>query len=742
MKVLDFGIAKLAPAVDTVDTVTTGSPTLTVAGTREGFIVGTAAYMSPEQARGHAVDKRTDIWAFGCVLYEMLTGRAAFARESPTETLAAVLQCEPELDLIPRETPLNARHVLQRCLEKDQKRRLRDIGDARVELEVGATSATWSTSTGVTRRRRAEFLGWALSAILLVALAVAVMTPRDSQNMTSGRPVTRTALVMPVGQSLASEPRAYPLAVSPDGTRVAFVAETEGQRQLHVRALSDLESKAIPRTLRASHPFFSPDGKWVGFFADGLLQKVPGTGGAPLSISQVSAASMGASWGPDDTIVFALVNSGLFKVSAAGGSPQPLAPSPAAWPEILPDRKTVLFTTGVAIATIPLAGGERHIVGRTTASQVGGPAVLGTGGLGQARYAASGHLVYGQNAFTVRAVPFDLESLAITGSPVSVVDSVERGANGGAFYFAMSQTGLLVYALTGTRHQLVWVDRHGAEMPISTDRRGFRIPVLSPDGTRIAVSVADETTRRADIWVYDVERATKHRLTTERNNLTPTWTPDGTRVTFSSGGVTVEEVAANGSGVPEVLLGTQTPSRRPESWSPDGRHLLFHLDAPTSFDLWVLSRDTGNVQPLLARPFNDWKAEFSPDGRWVAWVSDESGAEEVYVAAYPGLLDKIAISTNGGTSPKWSRNGRELFYRQGDALMAVAIDTTQAFRAAKPTRLFSGHYSGTGRDDEFDVAPDGRRFVMVKSDEAATLQQLTVVQNWLEELKRLASPRQ
>ena len=748
VKVLDFGLAKAFEG-DLGNDDPSNSPTLSMAATMHGVILGTAAYMSPEQARGKAVDKRTDIWAFGCVSYELLTGKQAFRGETLTDTLAAVVEREPNWQALPSSTPAKLRDLLRRCLQKDPRRRLRDMGDARFDLDEAFVDGPMlpPSTSAVIRHKYREYLGWAAAALLLLVVGMATPFLRRVAETPVALPIVRTAIELPDNQKLATGDSAYPLAVSSDGSMLAYVSEQEGRTQLYVRELSALEPKVIPGTAGAMHPFFSPDGQWVDFFASGALQKADVAGGAPLRICNVPGVSVGAAWGPDNTIVLALRGSGLFKVNATGGTLQPLADTnPAAWPEILPDGKTVLFTTGFnAIATIPLSGGAKRIVARTTDSPLKGPVVLGTGsGTGgsieQAQFVSSGYLIYGQSPGIVRALPFDLASLEPRGSPVSLVDSVERARNGGGVYFAVSPTGLLEYASTGDRHQLVWVDRSGIVTPISSDREAFRIPRLSPDGTRIAVAINDET-RRSDIWVYDGERGTKNRLTTEQHNLNPVWTPDGTHIAFSSAGGLVE-LPAGGSGTKEILLSPERirsqlavgTTAYPTSWSPDGQNLMFQAD---ELNLWVLPRGVNSVpRPLLVRSSNDFEGQFSPDGRWVAYVSDESGRSEVYVGRYPEFAERVAISTDGGLYPRWSRDGRELFYRQGDALMAVTIDTKQGFRAEKPRRLFAGQFTGAGRDSSFDVAIDGKRFVMVKSDEASTLRQLTVVQNWFEELKQ------
>ncbi len=512
-----------------------------------------------------------------------------------------------------------------------------------------------------------------------------------------------------------------------DGARLAYVGEVEGRSQLYVRELDGLEPTVLPGTSGAAHPFFSPDGQWVGFFAGGALQKAPVLGGPPLRICNVTGVTRGATWGPDDTIVLALIGAGLHKVDASGGILEPIAGStPGYWPELLPDGRTVLYTTGVAgegaaFAAVSVDGRTRKIVARTTDFSGEGPALLGTGsGLAQARFVSSGYLVYGQSPGIVRAIPFDVGSLTPTGSPIPLVGSVERARNGGGVYFVVSRTGVLVSAATGERHEPVWVDRNGTATPITTDRQAFRNPRVSPDGTRIAVAINDEATRRSDIWVYDADPGTRSRLTTTGHNLAAVWTPTGTHVAFASLGLV--QLAADGSGTSEVLLPLEQvrthlstgTNAYPTSWSPDGRNLVFQADAA---DLWVLPRDPkGAPRPLFLRASSDYGGQFSPDGRWLAYESDESGRNEVHVADYPDLRNKVTISTEGGTDARWSRDGRELYYRQGDALMAVTVDTAGGFRAGKPHRLFSGQFSGTGRETGFDVALGGKRFVMIRSD--------------------------
>ena len=737
VKVLDFGLAKArADGADSSDW--SQSPTVTDAGTREGLVVGTVAYMSPEQARGRPVDKRSDIWGFGCILYEMLTGRAAFGRETLTDTLAAIVDRDPDWTALPEATPSALRRLLARCLEKDPRRRLHDIADARIEIDDVIANPVEAVSTHATAySRRREYLAWGAAVVCLgLAVAAVLLAMRRAPDPAAPTPITRTAVVFPSGEQLSGRGREYPLALSADGTHLAYVSVRAGQERLYVRRLDELEARDLPGTLGARQPFFSPDGQWIGFFAENALQKISVAGGLPIRICDVPGISLGGAWGADDTIVFAVFQSALFKVGASGGTAKPLWTGASAWPEILPDGRTVLFTSaGAAIVAIDLAGGNsRTLAGPSVTPGQNGAARLSAAYIKEVRYLPTGHLIYGEDPGSIRAVPFDVRSLTLHGSPVSLVDGVYTASNGGATYFAVSKSGLLAYARESRQRELQWVDRNGRGTPISDDRERFRTPRLSPDGKRVAV-VIDSELRRSDIWIYDTARRTRTRLTTEKHNLTPVWTPDGSRIAHYSSGVLVSR-PADGSGSEDVLLSGAT--RYPNSWSPDGRELLFHADDPVSgADLWVFPKGADAARALLLRPFNDWEAKFSRDGRWIAYASNESARDEVYVMSYPGLRDKVAVSNEGGTHPVWSFDGRELFYRQGPSLMAVAVDTTRGFRAETPRLLFDASaYSGAGGDTSFDVAPDGQRFVMIRGEDPSVSRQIVIVHNWFDEVKR------
>ena len=542
--------------------------------------------------------------------------------------------------------------------------------------------------------------------------------------------------MLPAGATLVSSDSELPLAVARDGSRIAYVVNEDGRQLLYVREMNSLEPHAVPGSEDARHPFFSPDGQSIGYFAHGALQTVAINGGPPLRICDVTNLSMGGTWSSDHTIVFGSNGLDLMRVSDTGGTPAAIAGSkPASWPEALPDGKTVLFTTGSgtpnAYATMPIAGGEKHIFAKLSNSQLQAPSVIGSGGNLLEAHVVPGYIIYGQSPGVVRALPFDLASQKVTGKPISLLSSVERSMHGGGVYFGVSQTGLLVYASTGSQHQLVWVDRQGKVTPVLSNKGPYRLPRISPDGKLIAVALSDDT-RRSDIWLIDAKTGSRRRLTTQHHNLSPTWNPDGGQLTFSTGS-TISEMSVNGG--PEKLLvsGTNAYST---GWSPDGKNLLYDQDTVTGRSSWLLTPGTPGSPPgrlLTDKGYNE-DLQFSPDGRWITYTGEISGRPEVYVARAPDLSNPITISLNGGRRPVWAKSGRELFYRENDSVMRVPIDMTHDFHAGKPERLFSGDFSGESHDIAFDVTPDGQRFIMVKSDPDAILSKLTVVQNWSNEL--------
>jgi serine/threonine-protein kinase len=752
VKVLDFGLAKLTQVVgrdfspagsEDPAYAMTASPTMTSpAMTRLGVILGTAAYMAPEQARGRAVDKRSDIWAFGCVLYEMLTGKQVFvAGETISDAIAAILKNEPDWHVLPAETPSNIRTLLFRCLQKDVKKRVRDAGDIVLELDeplpAPATSAAGPSRGASMFSRRSLLMG--LSGLLLGALvtglAVRLLEPPRSA------PVTRFTMRLPPGQRLAGLD-VTAMAFSPDGRRLAYVASAGGPQQLYLREMDSLEGMPIAGTEGATSPFFSPDGQWVGFFASNRLKKVSVSGGAPVILAPLSELGRGASWGVEGDIIFSSgLASGLSLVSSAGGTVQTLTTLDRQkgqrsyrFPHHLPGGRSVLFTVGTGgswddarIEVLRLDTGERR--------------VLIEGG-SDGRYVPSGHLVY-LRAGTLMAVPFNLDQLEISGNAVEVVDGVLPSTNlTGAAQAAFADDGSLFY-VPGTRRvserTLVLIDRIGTEQAFPLPPRPYQFPRLSSDGQRLALDI-DEGNRQ-DVWLYDLRRGTLTRLTFD-GGMFPVWTPDGKKVTFESnkeGPTNLFWRSADGSGAEERLTTSDNPQHQGQ-WSPNGETLAFTEAAlATGWDIWTLSlKDGRKVQAFLQTPFNETNPAFSPDGRWVAYQSDESGRDEVYVQPFPGPGSKELVSTDGGTEPAWSRDGRELFYRSGDRMLAVPTTTQPAFRASKPEVLFERPYWTVYPGRIYDVTADGRRFLMIKeSEQAAAAVHINVVQNWLEELRRL-----
>jgi serine/threonine-protein kinase len=741
VKVLDFGLAKALEEERGAENIA-NSPTLTMQATQAGMILGTAAYMSPEQARGKVADKRADIWAFGAVLYEMLTGQQAFEGEDITEVMASVVKVDIDWTRFPDDLPQLIIKLLRRCLQAEPRQRLHDIADFRLEIEDYLANPTEETSETIQSAVSMapawkRTLPWAVAglfaiAIILTLIATQVFTPEPDP-----RPLTRTAIVLPSDQQLSYSGR-HQVAFSPDGQHLVYVANG----QLYLRAMDQLEATPIRGTAERGgrSPFFSPDGQWVGFYA-GDLKKVAITGGAPVKLCD-AVNPWGASWGADDRIVFGQGAEGIFQVSANGGEKELLirmdSESEAAHgPQILPGGEAVLFTLrsgggpwdDAQIMVQSLETGERK--------------VLVNGGT-DARYVPTGHLVYVQEG-TLLAVPFDVARLEVTGGRVPIVEGVAQALANftGAAQFTFSDLGALVYVSgnsSGMNRTLVWVDREGKEEPLAVEPRSYYRPELSPDGELLAVAVADKG--NTDIWIHDLRRNTSNRLTFDSGvDYSPLWMPDGRRVVFEStregGGVYWK--AADGTGQVERL--TTSPMRQqPYSVSPDGKHLLLMVHNPeTGLDVEVLSMEgEPTTKPLIQTAFDDYCPAVSPDGRWIAYHSDESGQAEVYVRPFPNVEDgRWLISSGGGNYPVWAQTGEELFYQSGDRMMVVRIET-EPFLAGNPEILFTGNYlSYPGR--HYAIHPDGQRFLMTTQGEytGELRQELIVVQNWFEELKRL-----
>jgi serine/threonine-protein kinase len=750
VKVLDFGLAKAAAGDAASGADFSRSPTVTVGGTREGAILGTAAYMSPEQSRGRPVDKRSDIWAFGCVLYELLTGRQAFAQETISDTIAAVLDREPDWTALPTSVPTSVSALLRRCLQKDSHRRLHDVADARIELEetLGA-----HVSADRARPSQPATLKWVVGFLLLaVTVGAAIWSLRPSP---ATAPSSRIASILPSGQLLAGLEVGSALALSPDGGRLAYVARQDGVQRLYLRQLSGLDAQPVPGSEGAVEPFFSPDGRWVAFFAGGKLRKASVSSGESLILADATDPR-GGSWGSKGNIVFAPTRRTVFEaVLDTGGSPQTVTrvgeeENAHRWPEFLPSGEAVLFAaagTGrdwnsAQIAVQSLRTGERRN--------------LLQGGT-HPRYAASGHLIYASGG-NLMAAPFDPDRLEVTGTPVAVVEGVVQSALTGAAQYSISATGSLIYvpaSVQATERRLVWVSRNGTEEPTTAPPHGYRQPRISPDGRRIAVAIEEKDTQ---VWLYDFARDTLTRLSFEGEvNYNPIWSPDGNRVAFqSTGRGTIGglfSLPADGSGRVERIgeagssgSGGAGCGGNPGSWTPDGQVLACTVvgDPKTNMDITLLKRGDTQLQRFLQTPFNEGAPVFSPDGHWLAYASDESSRYEIYVSAYPGPGGKYQISNGGGTEPAWNRSGRELLYRSGDRMMAVDVQVQPTFSVGMARVLFQGQYEpNPTMNANYDVSPDGQRFLMLKpaSAQEAAPTQINVVLNWDQELKRLVPTR-
>jgi Tol biopolymer transport system component len=760
VKVLDFGLAK-AFAGDGVNEDPANSPTLSMAATMHGVILGTGAYMSPEQAKGKAVDKRTDIWAFGCVLYELLCGRPAFEGEDITEILAAVVKTEPDWSRLPESTPPPIRILLRRCLRKDRRQRLQDAAGVRIEIEETlAAPATAVAATAPASKGWRERLAWASAALLALttiafAIAFVLRAPKPPQ------PLQAMRLNAEIGADAGLPTGGGANAVlSPDGARLALVAAGSDQkRHLYVRPLDQSLAAALSGTENARDPFFSPDGQWIGFFADGKLKKISVQGGAAITLCDV-VDDRGGSWGDDGMIVFTPDSNGaaLSKVSSAGGTPQPLTgldkqagEETHRWPQVLPGSKAVLFTSNTHgnnyedadIVVYSIASGKRK--------------TLQQGGF-YARYLPSGHVVY-MHEGTLFAVPFDLQRLEVTAQPAPILEGVVTGPGVGGAQFSFSDSGNLVYVAGVTGFQNVsiyWMDHEGKFTSLRETPANYFNPTFSPDGKRLALEIFDG--KRRDIWVYEWERDTLTRLTfAGQRNSNPAWTSDGQRIVYSAqekGGMSnLWWIRADGAGDAQRLAEWKG-SQFPTSWRPDGKFLAFYQENPgTSYDIMTLPMEgdersgwkPGEPKPFANGPFNEAAPAFSPDGRWLAYHANESGNSEVYVQPFPGPGGKWQISTGGGVAPKWSRNGKELFYRTTDSKIMVVTYTASgdSFHADKPQLWSPGQFTDRGANYNFDLHPDGKRFAVLKApstEPAPVVNKVSFIFNFFDEIRRKVPP--
>jgi serine/threonine protein kinase len=729
VKLLDFGLAKPREAAPG-ELDMTHSPTLTAHMTSAGTILGTAAYMSPEQARGRTVDRRADIWAFGCVLFEMLTGHRPFAGTDATEVLAAVIQSEPDLAALPASTPSRVRELIGRCLRKDPRSRLRDIGDARTALEeLRDNSDEIDTTPSASRGRLAQALPWTLAGVLAVVTLLQLQVGRDSSGTSA--PLRRFTIDLP-WQSVPNWTD-FGVAISPTGTHIAHNGRVYNRVDAYVRALDSLESQAVAPAREAAWLFFSPTGDWLGLVSGTKLSKVPLRGGRPVPLVDLGDLdTYGFSWGTDDQILIG-TRGGLYSVPASGGPAEAVTVVDEdagdvshLMPFHLPGSRRALVSLG-------------HREGPPTIGVVdledGSITRLGLNGFA-AIYALSGHLIFTQGD-TSMAVPFDPESLLVGGDPIPVLENVELGPY-------MANDGTMIYVPTRgeANAKVVWVDRSGRLEPVTTESRNYSHLDLSNDGRTALLNVG------ADVYAIDVARGTRQKLAD--GSLFPIFTPDDRFATFRQSprgaapiGSIVRTPAGGGGSTESLVEGNDTlldiqgdlrPARStvPTSWNPSTGDLAFFDNAS---DIWVRQSD-GSVSRFLDSDANERTGRFSPDGKWLAYVSDETGEYQVYVVPYPGPGAKLAVSIDGGLSPIWSPDGRELLFRKGGKVMSAAATYDPELSFAAPVELFEGPYTLDFMGHQrWDVAPDGQRFLMVENSQDY---RIVIVQNWFEELERLA----
>jgi eukaryotic-like serine/threonine-protein kinase len=744
VKVLDFGLAK-AFAGEQADLNLSNSPTLSNAATQQGVILGTAAYMSPEQARGKSVDKRADIWAFGCVLFEMLTGRQTWTGTTVTDIIAAALAKDPDFGSLPPNIHPDIRKLLSRCLQKDPAERFRDVGDVRVEIKqllADPGGVLVQPVTAVEQRSKLRtILPWVAAGIVLAAIIATLAV--WNLNKSVPRQVSRFSYEPPKDQQFTDSGG---IAVSPDGRQ--FIYSTS--KGLYVRSIDELDARLIAGTEdNPQGPFFSPDGKWVGYwsYADKKLKKIAITGGTPIVLCDVGAYFLGASWSADNTIVYSQPAKGIMRISANGGSPESISKPKSGYalaPQILPDGRSMLYT-----AALTVNAAQMKIMVQSLKS--GEPKELFAGVVAQ--YLPTGHIVYQLANNSLFAIPFNLERLEVKGGPVPIVEGLQD--------FVISESGTLVYvpgtprpAAAATGNTLVWVDRDGKEEPLGAPPNNYMFPRISPDGTRVVLAILGDNN---DIWIWDLARKTMTRLTFDKSSdIQPIWTPDSKQILFYSGRESkyggIYRKPADGTGQEEKFASASDRGLYPFCMSSDGKFLVMieSVDNALKWGISMMSMEGDHARKTLLKndEYNETHPKISPDGRWMAYTSYESGKAEVYVRPFPEVNQggRWQVSTNGGNSPLWSPSGRELFYfSDADrSVMAVAVETQQTIKLLTPKKLFLGSQYLIGvvtPGTPWDIHPDGKRFLMMKRPEAplsteALPRKINIVLNWFEELKQ------
>ena len=711
VKILDFGLAKAMLSGAASGSRPDDSPTLSIEATQAGTILGTAAYMSPEQAKGRSADQRADIWAFGVIVHELLTGKSLFTGETAVEILGQVLNREPDIS----EAPRRVQPLLRWCLEKERKDRLAAIGDARRLLAEGETAPVAATTRPVWQRPMA----WLVPALALVAAVALWKGPAPVEQVSA-----RLSIPLPPGQELTSYP-----AITADGKTIAYTARQGADEPLlYLRDINAFDARAVPSSSGAKQPFFSPDGRWAAFHAQGQLLKVEVAGGTPIAVT-AAAIGYGGMWNDDDTIVYTpTLGSGLMRVPATGGTPESLTKPDGAgkgyahtYPERLPGSRDFLFqiwgqNNGAALFSLGTRE-WRNVV----------PGTLWHAPIFDAREGSAGRILVGDLTGGIRAAPFDAANPVVASADATVLDNVYFDVeNETRAWLAVSPGGTAVYAPANpTKMSMAWVGRDGGVQRTSAEQGLYREVTLSPDGTKAVVR------HGLDIWVHDLQRGTRSRLVQgggSVSNMFPLWSRDGARILFASnrgGNWDLYAQPADGSQPAQRLL-DRPGDQFPFSVGTDGRVLFLEQPLQTGRDLMVLLPD-GQGGPVRVTPANETEGQFSTDGTRLAYSSDESGRYEVYVQSYPSGSNRTQVSSGGGFQPRWSRDGRELFYVTGDAIMGVDVRADGS--VGTPRRLIDRAQYFI-RFQSYDVSPDGKRFLMIRRDEGAVPRQLNVILNW------------